>query len=204
MVRYAGGVKARHLLLGTVSVWVTALLLNLAAYVATTVALPRLVRAVLGDRGGTPGRQGAGLIAAVLFAVSPDAIFGTGLSTPLSGFLETVVADINEAGVRETVASMGPGNVARKVDVTQPAEVEAMVAEAVKSFGKLDVVYANAGIDQSNVDHEGGGRLLLLPDAAGRPVVLPGGWQWPRRRRDLPVSREVASVGLSRRDRRHR
>ena len=70
---------ARHLLLGTVSVWVTALLLNLAAYVATTVALPRLVRAVLGDRGGTPGRQGAGLIAAVLFAVSPDAIFGTGL-----------------------------------------------------------------------------------------------------------------------------
>ena len=28
-----------------------------------------------------------------------DAMFGTGLSTPLTGFYETVVADINEAGV---------------------------------------------------------------------------------------------------------
>ncbi|HSL47913.1 MAG TPA: NAD(P)H-hydrate epimerase, partial [Candidatus Deferrimicrobiaceae bacterium] len=28
-----------------------------------------------------------------------DALFGTGLTTPLSGFYETVVADINEAGV---------------------------------------------------------------------------------------------------------
>lgn len=58
-------------------------------------------------------------------------------------------ADINEAGVRETVAGMAAGNIARKVDVTQPAEVEAMVAEAVKAFGKLDVVYANAGIGDS-------------------------------------------------------
>src|SRR5512134_2036412 len=28
-----------------------------------------------------------------------DAMFGTGLSTPLTGFYETVVADLNEAGV---------------------------------------------------------------------------------------------------------
>ena len=28
-----------------------------------------------------------------------DAMFGTGLSAPLTGFYETVVADINEAGV---------------------------------------------------------------------------------------------------------
>ena len=70
---------ARHLLLGTVSVWVTALLLNLAAYVATSVALPRLVSAVMGDRGRSPGWPVAGLVAAILFAVSPDAVFGTGL-----------------------------------------------------------------------------------------------------------------------------
>lgn len=62
-------------------------------------------------------------------------------------------ADINEKGVMETLDAM-PGKAAKsaialKVDVTAPTEVERMVADTVKAFGKLDVLYANAGIGES-------------------------------------------------------
>ena len=55
-------------------------------------------------------------------------------------------ADINEKAVKEVAAAIGKSAIALKVDVTQPAEVERMVADTVAAFGKLDVLYANAGI----------------------------------------------------------
>lgn len=58
-------------------------------------------------------------------------------------------ADINDQGATETAAGIGKAAIAAKVDVTQPAQVERMVAETVKAFGKLDVLYANAGIGES-------------------------------------------------------
>ena len=57
-------------------------------------------------------------------------------------------ADINEAGANETAATIGKSAIARKVDVTQPGQVERMVVETVKAFGKLNVLYANAGIGE--------------------------------------------------------
>ena len=62
-------------------------------------------------------------------------------------------ADINEKGVMETLESIkgkpGHSAIASRVDVTVPADVERMVADTVKAFGKLDVLYANAGIGES-------------------------------------------------------
>jgi len=57
-------------------------------------------------------------------------------------------ADINEAGVKETAANIGSSARAGKVDVTQPEQVERLVAETVRAFGKLNVLYANAGIGE--------------------------------------------------------
>ncbi len=59
---------------------------------------------------------------------------------------KVMCADINEAGAKETAANIGSSARAHRVDVTQPDQVEQLVAETVKAFGKLNVLYANAGI----------------------------------------------------------
>ena len=62
-------------------------------------------------------------------------------------------ADIDAAGVDETLRiarRIAPdGAIAARVDVTIPADVERMVAETVGAFGRLDVMYSNAGIGES-------------------------------------------------------
>ena len=59
-----------------------------------------------------------------------------------------VVNDIDKAGIeavaREIVGAGGRA-VAHAADVTSPAEVQAMVDRTVREFGRLDVLYANAG-----------------------------------------------------------
>jgi len=68
------------------------------------------------------------------------------------------VADWDEAGARETVrliADNGGKAIAIKVDVSDPAQVDAMVAQTVKAFGRLDAACNNAGI---------GGALALTAD----------------------------------------
>jgi NAD(P)-dependent dehydrogenase (short-subunit alcohol dehydrogenase family) len=62
-----------------------------------------------------------------------------------------LVADINEAGGQETVAALGrlgaeDAVAFRRVDVTDEADCEAAVSDAVARWGRLDVMVANAGI----------------------------------------------------------
>ncbi len=61
-----------------------------------------------------------------------------------------VVADLNEPKAAQTAegirASTGRGALAIKVDVTDEAQVEAMVARTVREFGRLDILVSNAGI----------------------------------------------------------
>src|SRR5215470_13982041 len=62
-----------------------------------------------------------------------------------------VVADLNQANGEETVAvarAQGHGDsiVFMRCDVASEAEVAALVAEAVKRFGRLDIAYLNAGV----------------------------------------------------------
>jgi 3-oxoacyl-[acyl-carrier protein] reductase len=59
------------------------------------------------------------------------------------------VADANEANairVRDEIAAAGGRAIAIKADVTRPEEVAAMVAAALSSFGRLDILVSNAGI----------------------------------------------------------
>ena len=60
-----------------------------------------------------------------------------------------VVADVSEAGVKrvcETIRKAGGKAEAVKADVSKAPEAEGMVKAAVKAFGKLDVLFNNAGI----------------------------------------------------------
>ncbi len=60
-----------------------------------------------------------------------------------------VVSDVNEAGGRETVERIGGANGRAtffRADVSRPADCAALVDEAVRAFGGLDVACNNAGI----------------------------------------------------------
>lgn len=74
-----------------------------------------------------------------------------------------LVADINLAQATEFVAELEAGGfegrfAATRVDVSVFAEVEAMVQVAVDTFGRIDVIFNNAGI--------AGGKPLLEHDPA--------------------------------------
>jgi NAD(P)-dependent dehydrogenase (short-subunit alcohol dehydrogenase family) len=62
-------------------------------------------------------------------------------------------ADIQAGAAAETAALINashPGQaISAGLDVTDPAKVEQMVAQAVKAFGRLDVLYSNAGIGEA-------------------------------------------------------
>lgn len=57
-----------------------------------------------------------------------------------------VVADIQEEAGKEVAQALPEGRFV-KVDVTDPASVEAMIAETVQYYGRLDILFNNAGID---------------------------------------------------------
>lgn len=57
-----------------------------------------------------------------------------------------VYSDVDEAGAREAAARV-PGAHSRGLDVTRAAEVEAVVEEIAATFGRLDVLVNNAGIN---------------------------------------------------------
>jgi len=78
----------------------------------------------------TGAGAGIGREAAVLFAKEGAAV---------------VCVDVNEAPAQETARSL-PKAVAVKADVSKAADCERMVAEAEKAFGKLNVLFNNAGI----------------------------------------------------------
>lgn len=59
-----------------------------------------------------------------------------------------VAADVSDQGEKtsDAIANAGGESMFVKVDVADEAQVEAMVAAAVDRFGKLDILYNNAGI----------------------------------------------------------
>ena len=66
-----------------------------------------------------------------------------------------VVADVNDAAGRETVrlvSDIGGQAAYVHADVSKAAEAEAMIAFAEKTYGKLDVLFNNAGISHANDD----------------------------------------------------
>ena len=63
---------------------------------------------------------------------------------------KVAVADINGAGAKEVAASLGANAFAVTCDVTQRADIDALVKSTVERFGKLDIVVNNAGWTHKN------------------------------------------------------
>ena len=57
-----------------------------------------------------------------------------------------VIADVDLERAEAAAAEIGADAIAVQADVTQPEDCDAMVAAAQNAFGRLDVVFANAGI----------------------------------------------------------
>ncbi|MFX3635841.1 MAG: SDR family NAD(P)-dependent oxidoreductase [Candidatus Pristimantibacillus sp.] len=82
----------------------------------------------------TGGASGIGREACLKFAKKGDRV---------------VVADFNEAGGQETVEMIvkaGGEAIFIKVDVSKQEEVDALIEKTVEEFGRIDVMFNNAGI----------------------------------------------------------
>jgi 3-oxoacyl-[acyl-carrier protein] reductase len=63
---------------------------------------------------------------------------------------KVAVADINGAGAKTIAAELGDHAIAVTCDVTQRADIDALVAATVARWGKLDIVVNNAGWTHKN------------------------------------------------------
>jgi len=82
----------------------------------------------------TGGNSGIGLATAKLFVAEGARVAITGR---------------NQATLEAAAKELGPNAIAIVADANDVAATERAVAEAVKKFGKLDIVFANAGIPGS-------------------------------------------------------
>lgn len=113
-----------------------------------------------------PGKQPASLDGSVVLITGAGSGIGAGTAKRLAARgARLVLCDVDEAGLRDTVAAIGEESVvAEVVDVRDLEGLEHLVATAVDRFGGIDVVVANAGVASF-------GSVLHVDPAAFRRVV---------------------------------
>jgi ADP-dependent NAD(P)H-hydrate dehydratase / NAD(P)H-hydrate epimerase len=117
------------------------------------------------------------------YDVIVDALFGTGLSAPLSGLAETVVSDVNAMGLPIVSVDLPSGLSADRPDVigacvdasltvtlTSP-KLPLVVPPGASHAG--DLVIADIGIPDEVIDSVGGPRVEVLTRGEVRAVVQP-------------------------------
>lgn len=112
--------------------------------------------------------------------------FGKAICLTLAGEgCDVIVNDINLDDAQKTadgVKALGRRSIAIKADVTQKAEVEAMVKKALAEFGKIDILVNNAGamtpekpfLEQDESDWDRDITLNLKGTMLCAQAVLPG------------------------------
>ena len=112
-----------------------------------------------------------------------DAIFGTGLNAPVSGLIESVIADVNAAGITVVSIDMPSG---LSADVLEPIG-ESIEADTTVTLGapKLplilppgetragDIVIADIGIPADVIESLEGPRIAMLTRGGMRELVTP-------------------------------
>lgn len=104
---------------------------------------------------------------------------------------KVVVADIDLAGAEQTVKEVvaaGGEAVAVRMDAGSEQDNAAVIATAVDSYGRLDVVWANAGIPQAFRSI-----LEIQPDEFDLLMAVNARGPWLAARAALPVMREQRS-----------
>lgn len=116
-------------------------------------------------------------------ALIVDAIFGTGLNAPLSGLMETVVADVNASGITVVSIDLPSGLSADSHEVIGDSiEADTTVTLAAPKLSLAlppadtragDIVIADIGIPSDVIRSLDGPRVDLLTRAAMRELVTP-------------------------------
>ena len=76
-----------------------------------------------------------------------------------------VVADIDAAAIEATAAAVGDAAIPVTCNVSKAEEVDALVAAAVQKYGRLDIIYNNAGITLPLVPGKGMKRFVECDQA---------------------------------------
>ena len=106
---------------------------------------------------------------------SPGEGMGNGRATALTFAREgakVLCVDRDLASAQETVdmiAAKGGTAAAFKADVTRDAEIKAMVADAMKRWGRIDVLHNNVGVSLAGGDAE---LLAITEEAFDRCVAI--------------------------------
>jgi hydroxyethylthiazole kinase-like uncharacterized protein yjeF len=112
-----------------------------------------------------------------------DAIFGTGLNAPVSGFIESVITDVNASGIQVVAIDLPSGLSADSPDPIGPS-IEAGLTVTIGA-PKLplvlppaelragDIVIADIGIPAEVLDAVEGPRLELLTRGGMRELITP-------------------------------
>src|SRR5438874_7945946 len=112
-----------------------------------------------------------------------DAIFGTGLNAPISGFIESVVTDVNTAGIPIVAIDLPSGLSADSAEPIGPSiEAGLTVTLAAPKLPLVpppaetragDIVIADIGIPMDVIESVDGPRVDLLTRASMRDLVTP-------------------------------
>src|SRR5213596_1269762 len=112
-----------------------------------------------------------------------DAIFGTGLNAPLSGLIESVVADVNASGIPVVAIDLPSGLSADSAEPIGPSiEAGLTVTLAAPKLPLVlppaeihagDIVIADIGIPTEVLDAVDGPRVDLLTRASMRELITP-------------------------------